>query len=46
MKKITEQQKIENKLRNNLRNCLSELESGSLDEEVILGYFSQFLLDA
>lgn len=40
------QKQIENCLSSDLRNLISEFENGSLTEEIILNYFSNFMRDA
>jgi hypothetical protein len=37
---------IENCLTSNLQNLIYEFKSGTLTEELLYGYFSEFLLDA
>jgi len=37
---------IENCLTSDLQNLIYEFESGNLTEELLYGYFSEFLLDA
>lgn len=46
MKEIKDTIKIENKLISDLKNCLTEFRNKTLDEESLLMYFRDFLLDA
>jgi hypothetical protein len=40
------QKEIENSLSSELNNMITELELGHLSKESIIGYFTEFLLDA
>jgi len=45
-KSLTETDKIKNRLTSDLSNLLSEYRNKCLDEEILIDYFVDFLLDA